>query len=241
MSIIKTMRYGGADLIEPTAIIGFPTVGLVGSILSSYICKEMKMDLVAGITSGSLPPYALISNGLPYPPIRLFGHKGSEPGGDILVVTSEVTPKPEDCYDMALKLLDVLQDMNVKRTYILEGSSQNDTPKAVVCGTDDGALEFVNGHGVSRLTDGLVRGITGVMLYEGKEMKMDILALMCPANPNMPDPRASAAALELLSKMIPGLSVGTAPLLKEADEIEARIRDEMQNAPLHDDSRNLYG
>ncbi len=241
MSKFKTIRYEDAGLCEPVAIMGLPTIGLVGSILSSYVVKEMKMGLVAGMTSDCLPPYALISDGLPYPPVRVFGRKGSESGVDLVVLTSEVTPKPEDSYDMAVSILDMLQELNVKRTFVLEGASQQDNPKTVACGTEKDTLTFVGEHGITSLSDGLVRGVTGVMLYEGRDRGMDIVALMCPANPNMPDPRASAATLTILSTLIPGLDIPTEPLTKEADAIDERIRSEMHNMPAYDGARNLYG
>lgn len=239
MSEIKVKRTGGRHLREPVAIVGFPSIGLVGSILASYISKEREMDMIAGITSESLPPYTLIQNGLPYPPIRIYGCTNKKHDTDLVVATSEVTPKPEDCHALSESILNLFNEIGVSRTYVLEGVAQFEGAEIVVCGTRDDTIEEAKSKGMRKLSDGLVRGLTGVMLYDGFERDMDVLAVMCPANPNMPDPRASAIALEQLSKLIPGIGLKTEPLLKEAEEMESRIRDELKTEN-SDEQNRLY-
>lgn len=241
MSKLMVKKYGGLTLDHPVAIVGFPTVGLVGSILSSYVSKEKKMKLIAGASSESMPPYALIQNGLPYHPIRVFGCKVEMAMNDLVVITSEITPQPDQCYGLAMGVLEILKDLGVSKTYVIEGVAQYENAKTVVCGTKKSSVRAANKHGLVTLNDGLIRGTTGVMLYEGKDMDLDILALMCPANPSMPDPRASANTLDLLSKMIPGMDLPSEPLMKEAEEMEDKIRSEMHaDVPIHG-ARNLYG
>ncbi len=239
MSEFKILKKDGVVLNNPVAIIGFPTIGLVGSILASYISKEKNMTFIAGITSPELPPYALIQNGEPFPPIRMYSSRGDD-GNDIVVVTSEITPKPELCYDLTMRLLEVLGDLGVKRIIALEGVAQYDGTGIIVCGTNKETVEASKGDDVTVLNDGLVRGITGILLYEGRENNVDILALLCPASPNMPDPRASATIIGPLTRIVPGLGVDVGPLIKEAEEMESKIHQEIQNEQ-NDDIRQIYG
>ena len=60
------------DLSKSVAIIGFPSLGLVSSIAASYMSKELKLNLIAGITSQEFPPYTIIQNSKPMPQIRMY-------------------------------------------------------------------------------------------------------------------------------------------------------------------------
>ena len=51
MSEFRVMRYSEEKLRDPIAIVGFPSVGLVGSIVSSYLTRDLKLPVVAGVSS----------------------------------------------------------------------------------------------------------------------------------------------------------------------------------------------
>lgn len=240
MSDFKVIRGEELELRSPVAIIGFPTVGLVGSILASYVTKTKKMKYLAGITSGDLPPYTLIQKGEPFPQIRIYGLR-TRKRPDIVIVTSEVALKPEACYGLTHTILEELKELGVTKIVALEGVADYPDSSYVVCGTDPETLKFAKKNGMKVLEEGLVRGMTGIMLFEGKEMGMDVLAMLCPANANMPDPRASAAVIEPLSKLVPSLKIESEPLLKEAEEMENKIRTEVQNNVVHNDNQQIYG
>ncbi|MDR3206656.1 MAG: PAC2 family protein, partial [Candidatus Methanoplasma sp.] len=124
MSEVRVMRYSDAKYENPTALVGLPSIGLVGSILSSFVIREMKMSVIAGIASPDLPPYCMIQGGIPYPPIRIYGcarNGADEPGGDLVIVTSEIAPPPEQCYALAIAILGVLSDLGVSKIICLEG------------------------------------------------------------------------------------------------------------------------
>jgi uncharacterized protein len=96
--------------------------------------------------------------------------------------------------------------------------------------------------GLHDLGEGLVRGITGVMLYEGAHSGTDVMSILCPANPALPDPRAAAKLLEPLSKIIPELKMDVDPLYKEAEEIDIRMKSQETYANRENtDLRQLYG
>ena len=91
---------------------------------------------------------------------------------------------------------------------------------------------------------GMIKGLTGVMLFEGKERGMDIVTLLCPADPKLPDPRSAAGVLDRLAKVIPELKgMDTSPLFQEAEELDRRIRAQSESdAPkaLPED-QHIYG
>lgn len=239
--MMELLRYGESTLEHPIAIMGFPTMGLVGSIVSSYICKQLKMEVLAGFGSPDLMPYALVQDGIAYPPIRICGCKRGEGVDDLLIVTSEMSPKPEICYDVVKSLISTLKDMGVKMIVCIEGVIALDENTGIMtCGSCDNIKKEAENIGLTLFKDGLVRGISGMMMYMGASYDVDILTLLCPANPDLPDPRAAASLLEPLSKIVPGLELDAEPLYKEAEAIEKNIK-EQQESQKTDMMGQLYG
>jgi predicted ATP-grasp superfamily ATP-dependent carboligase len=66
-----------------TMLCGFPDVGLVGVLASSYVVSELNLDEVAYVDSDLLPPIVVLHKGLPHSPIRIFGN------GTLLVTIAE--------------------------------------------------------------------------------------------------------------------------------------------------------
>jgi Archaeal enzymes of ATP-grasp superfamily len=240
----KIIKYVDKKYDKPIAILGFPSVGLVGSILTSFVIRELKMEIIAGIMSPDLPPYSIIHEGTPYPPVRVCGgirENKSKDYGDLIIVTSEVTPKPEHAYKFVAALMDLFKEFGITKVIALEGIPQFEENEPILaCGSSQLAKDKIDELGLKRLDDGLVRGPTGILLYEGYYSNIDVLAMLCPANPAFPDPRAAAGALGPLSKLIPELSIDLEPLYKEAEDIENKIK-EQANFDKSDDIQQLYG
>ena len=244
MSETKVIRYIDKKYDNPIAIVGFPSVGLVGSILTSFVIRELGMEVVAGMTSPGLPPYSMIQGGIPYPPVRICGctrENGDDHCGDLIMVTSEITPKPEQSYEFATALMGVFKELGIKKIIALEGIPEySEEDPILACGSSDSARSMIDSLGLKKFEDGLVRGMTGVMLYEGCCSDMDVIVMLCPANPAFPDPRSAANALAPLSKLIPELNMDLKPLFKEAEEIESKIR-EQEEYNKTQDIQQLYG
>ena len=89
-------------------------------------------------------------------------------------------------------------------------------------------------------SNGMIRGMTGILLYDGPGWGFDVVSVVCPANQSMPDPGAAVGFLKPLSKLIPGLKVNPQPLMDEADQIQKRMDEQAaENNDLL--SRQIYG
>lgn len=229
MSEIKIIKYSKDELDEAIAIVGFPTVGLVGSIVCSYLIKELKMPVLMGMTSNDMSPYCILVDGEPYPPIRVhsFCREKSECNecGDLMVVTSEISPNVEQCYKLSNEMLDMFKDYGIKKIICIEGIPRfGDNDGMYACGSTPEAREVIKSFEVEELKNGMIKGLTGVLLFEGRERDMNIVTLLCPADQKLPDPRAAVRVVEELAKVVPELkNVDTAPLVKEAEDLEKRI------------------
>lgn len=272
MSEPKIFWYDRKELDNPIAIVGFPSVGLVGSILTSFLARELRLPVIGGITLPDIQQYAFIQNGNAYPPIRI--HAGPLPkakrkkkkteaaGGettetpaeievepapkrrpkarDVVVISSEITPKPEFNYDFTVQIMDVLKELNVRDFVFVDGIPRTE-PNSDILGaySNEETKKKLEEIGVTVMNDGIIRGISGVALYMSKIDGTNTVCLIAPANPQIPDPRSAAMLLEPLKRLVPRLDADPSPLFMEGDEIENRIRAQQNQQSMV--NQNLYG
>jgi uncharacterized protein len=217
-------------------IVGFPSVGLVSSIAANFIVRTSKLERVAAITSGDFPPYTLIHEGVPSPPVRIYaGERNCDEKGEkceqLVTVAAEFMPKPEMVQPLAEKLLDYCSDKGIKTIVALEGINWQGTEEPHILGVGSTAAtrEMLKKYGVEEMKEGMVSGITGVLLYGGELRGIDVICLLGPARVDFPDARGSAKLLEIVAKMLPELKIDPEPLYKEAEEIEQQIRKAMES------------
>jgi uncharacterized protein len=67
---IRTIKK--VNLKDGTVIDGFPSMGLTNSIASTYFTHSIKNELVALLDSPALPPLAVIHDGIPNFPARIY-------------------------------------------------------------------------------------------------------------------------------------------------------------------------
>ena len=242
---VKTIRYEDMSLDDPVAVIGFPSVGLVSSIAANYMVGQLDMTPIAGLASPSMPPYCLIYKGVAYPPVRFYGRRSTtKTGRDLIVCLSEYAPKPEDCYEIVQAILSFLKYMGCHDIISLEGTARiNDTDGAVVCAVGPRASKMAKKSKLTVMEGGMVKGTTGIMLYEAPSMGMGVTTLMTPANPSLPDPGAAASFVPAISSMVRGLRLSPKPLLTEAEEIRKKMESEQEEVEKREEERasQLYG
>lgn len=233
---IDTVRYTDMCLRNPVGIVGFPSVGLVSSIAANYIVAQLDMEPVAGLGGDSMPPYCMVSDGLAYPPIRLYGRRSTtKTGRDLVVCTSEYAPKPEDCYTVATAVMGAMRDTGCSDVICLEGiprTSPEDVPVACGC--------LAEASGLRTMDSGMIKGLSGVMMYQAPARGMTVTTVLCPANPSMPDPGAAIGFIDPLKRMVRGLKVNTKELEAEDEEIRRKL-EAAQAVAANSENSSLYG
>lgn len=245
MDELTLHEYSDRRLNNAVAIVGFPSLGLISSIATSFLAKELELDLIASITSPSFPPYAVVQNGVPMPPVRFYmgtRENVEDDGGidceDIVVITSEFVPKTELFTALADVIVQWCHDNNVHTVITLDGIPQF-TPEQydiIGVGSTERARELMNTYGIESFDEGMVRGLSGMILVKAVDEDLDVITLLGSAKQEMPDPRGAAKIMEPLAKMLPELKIDTEPLYKEAEDIEKRF-----TAPVSDTNDNIYG
>ena len=241
--------YKDKELKNTVAVVGFPSIGLVSSIAANFIARELKLEMIAGISSPDFPPYALMQNGVPMPPIRIYaGNRNCDDDtglncDGLVVITSEFMPKMEQHYSIAMTILDWLVANDIRTVITLDGihpASQGDHV-LLGAGSTEAAREIMKKYEIDEFVDGMIRGTSGVMLFEGANRDIDVLTLLGSAKADMPDPRGAAKLMEPLGKMLPELKIDTEPLYTEADELEKRMTGQPNAPPQLPRDQLLYG
>ena len=197
---------------EKTVLIGFPGSGLVGSIALQYLVDQMDFEQVGAITSKYFPPVALMTKGVINPPVRIYEKD------HLAAVISDVPIHPMICYEVANGIMDWLTQFDVREIVTIAGIITNEPEKRVFgVATSSGTLQRVEEQTVI-LPMGSISGIAASILTECKTRGIPGIGLL-GETVNTPDPRSSAATIEVLNKIY-NLNLDVKPLLEQAVEIE---------------------
>lgn len=227
---IQIIEYKDMDLSHAMLIEAFPTVGLVSSIAGHFIIDTLKLEEIGAIVSRHFMPVAVIHKGSPSPPVRIYaGNKVCGPDGSceqIVVIISEFMPSVEVIKPLGDAILAWAQKKKCSFIVSLEGTHAPDTKTPMTHGvaTTTKMKKTLHTYGINETQEGMITGITGILLYQGALLNRDVLCLLAEAHSSYPDSRAAALLVETLDKMLPGIKIDAEPLYKEAKDIEQKIR-----------------
>ncbi len=217
------------DLRDGIVIDGFPSVGLVSSIVANYIIESLDLEQIAIVDSPYFPSVALVRNGVPLSPVRIYGGKVND-NMKIAVFVSEFQIPTSLLKSMGNLMLDWADEQRISTVITPEGIIQEereDVNVYAVTSTDYAKKKIPKG--VLEFGEGVITGVTGVLLTEGRKRDTDVIALLAEAHPNYPDARAAAKIVEVLNEIMQGVKIDPKPLYEEAEKIEknlAQIREQ---------------
>jgi len=114
---IKEKNVKGAYIID-----GFPSIGLVGSIVSNYLVSFLNLEQIAIVDSMYFPSISLIRDGTPMSPARVYaGQLGKHGEEKIVVFVSVFQPSPEILKSLAITITDWAVDHRCKVIISPEG------------------------------------------------------------------------------------------------------------------------
>ena len=231
-------EYIERDMSDSLTMVGFPSVGMVGSIAGSFLVNSMDLELTAALMSDNYPPIAVVRNKAPRPPVRIYsGKRVCEPGGlcsQIGVITSEMPISGPPVHITARAILDWCQKKGCSKIVTVEGINVAEAPEddsVFAVASNSRMLDLVTKHGVKTLDNGMVGGLSGVLLYLGAMTNQNVLCLMGEvAVDKLPDARAAAHIVEVLGHLLPELKLDPKPLLEDARKLEEALKNEIQQA-----------
>ena len=219
------------DLRNALVLVGAPGVGLVGAIAAEYVVTKLAMPLVGGLYSPHLQAHAPIRDGVAVPPFRIHALETRKrfPGAweRLVVVRTESTPPAAHAASIARSLAEWMRDNGCRRMVVADGVVvEHEAWDDLVWGaaSDARGVEFLQKHGVGLVEQGTVGGFSGLLLNAGASAGVESICLLAEAAPGYPDAKAAARVVEVVDAMLPGIVIGTQPLVQEAEAAEAAVR-----------------
>ena len=224
---------------DSTAVlIGFPGSGLVGTIALQYMVDQLEFEQIGTMTSKFFPPLAMMNRGVINDPVRIYIKN------DIAAIVADIPIHPMICYETARDIIDWLAPFRPKEVLTIAGIITNEPEKRVFgVATTPEALVRIQDHTLL-LPIGSISGIASSLLTECKARGIPAYGLL-GETVNAPDPRSSAATIEVLNKMY-SLGLDMQPLIDQAVEIEQsmqKISEEVQQSSEQSPKKDLimYG
>ena len=235
MEEIEIHEYEVVDLTNSFVICGFPTIGLVGSIASRFIVHNLRLRLIATFLSDYFPPVTIISNASPLPPVRIYaGDKKCGPDGkceQLVVILSEFSPPLNMLRPLANKMIEWCKENNCEMLLCMEGfNSERENSNLLGIGSTEKANKMLQKYNIEIMEEGMVSGLSGILLYEGKRRNFDVACLLAGVHSAYPDAKAAGKILEIVNKMLPEIDIDPGPLYREAEEIERQIKEQIKKA-----------
>ncbi|MGD8505066.1 MAG: proteasome assembly chaperone family protein [Candidatus Bathyarchaeota archaeon] len=205
---------------------GLPDVGLVGLIATSHMISELKLTELAHVDSDRLPPIVVLHDGLPYPPIRIFGNTN-------FVASLSETAIPADVVQpFARKLVEWAQSKNVKLMVAMGGlpvQNRQDIkePRVFGAASNNSLLNLLSEKNIGILKSGYMVGPYALLMRYCAEKNVPAIALMAESFYKYPDPEAAAVTIREFSK-VSGLKIDLSKLKDKGEEIRLRARDVMK-------------
>jgi uncharacterized protein len=234
---VKRVDVEGAIVID-----GFPSVGLVSSIVANYLIDTLEMEQIGIVESPAFPTVSLVRGGEPQHPVRIYA--GSPPpartgrvADKIVAFVSEFHPAPTIIHPLATAILDWAQEQRCgllvsPEGLVVEGPAA-DAPrgrgprlqdvKVYGVASTRKARELYIEPNVNPFTEGVITGIAGVLLNEGRRRGFDVLTFLAEAQADYPDARAAAKVIETINRILLRTPLDPVPLYHEAERIEQQL------------------
>ena len=215
-------------------VIGFPTHGLVGSVAASYLVHTLDMSPIAYMVSEEFPPTVVMEEGLVSAPVRFYASKtvcGPDRKCDQLVVTiSDIQPPLPLLNELGRTLLDWAEAKGIQLVVAVEGQPIERDIRGdarIVAMANRAAAPLLERYSLPAAS-GVVTGFAGGLLLPAIARPTPVLCLIAQAHKDYPDARAAAKIIETINPLVPLLLLNTRPLREKARQIEAQVRQNLE-------------
>ncbi len=256
MVSVKIEEWEMLDCKDAVIIDGFPSVGAVSTIVASYIIDALGLKQVGVVESELVPPVAIIKEGQPLSPIRIYAsptQNGEDPQAterNVVVFISEFPLLAEMVRPMSEAMIKWGLSRGCSLLISPEGvGDQNGTPEngerdieAFGVASTSRARELMKETDCKGFRYGTITGVTGVLLGLGRQHSFDVIAMLAESREDMPDARAAAKLIECINPLLSKVNIVPGPLLEEASRIENSIPKVMtMGQVVEEDEVPLYG
>lgn len=232
MATVEVRTLKQVDLKGGTIVAAFPSVGLVSTISATFLIQSLPVDQVCALESEDFPSVSMIYARKPKFPARVYADAGHK----LAIFVCEM-PLPNRIHrPVAYALMDWAKAQGIRRIISLEGfplegeGPMEGDPKVWGVGSTDLARKELDTHKVSQLESGMIAGVAGVLLNEGRWRNVDVIALLAEARPDLPDAHAAVSLVHALDELLEDVTVDLRPLQQQARQLEELLTKLKQQA-----------
>ena len=249
---VKIVDFEDMDLKDATVIAGFPSIGLVSTIAANYLIDALNLRQIGALNSSHFPALSVVHTGEPLSPVRIYAGVQSS-GEKIVVFVSEFKPKPHLINSISNAIMKWVTEKECKTLIspegmVVEGKNANaeETSGAYAIGSTVDVRKTLAMKNIAQFKNGIIAGVSGVLLNIGKQSDFDVISILTEAHPNYPDAKAAAAAINVIA-LITDIEINVAPLYEESERIEKQLQKfHKQAKPMvsttgHVPQPNMYG
>jgi uncharacterized protein len=218
------------DVKDAVVLEGSPELGLIGNILGWLLVEELKMKQIGHIDSKEFPPLAVLYKGIAIHPFRIYSTDG------IVLFLSDFIVPPTVSYDMSNAIVDWMERNNSKEFITFNSMVVMEKSDSVAgAANSEDSLKRLGDIELPILPFGNINGLSGSLLTKTASKNIPGTCLFAEVLNQYPDPRAAASLVNVLNKML-DIEVNAEPLLKEAEEIEERLKELAKRVPSEPES-----
>jgi uncharacterized protein len=220
-------------------LLGFPGVGLVGSIVATYIARSEDFELVGYVLGKEFAPLAAIHDFTPLPPVRIYYSKKH----NTLLFLSEIVIPLSSSSEFAEEIIKLAKRIKASEIMVLGGLTRKSAnAKGIyVVGCDRKRMKEIIDEGLAKsIKEGATTGVAGIVLGLSTMHNLSSLALLAEADPDFADP---SAALNLLRcfKKISGMEIDESDLMREVKRKKKTEREVLRTTSFQKPLGPMYG
>jgi uncharacterized protein (TIGR00162 family) len=218
-------------------ICGFPGSGYVGKLAIDHVINELESIHLADIYSTSFPPQVVIKNTGTVELMKNILYYVKNTGGkhDFLFLTGDAQPVSSKVeYLLGEEIIKIAKNFDLSQIITLGAYITGmfvETPRIFGVATDDDGLKLLTSFDISKIDNGSISGMNGILLGIGKVNNVKGLSLLGETSGYVIDANASKYILKKLLAIV-GLDINMDDLDKKAKDtivliksIEQRIGD----------------
>jgi len=212
---------------NPTIIIGFPSIGLVGTIVTKFLIDHLETEVIGCLYSDNITPLVAIHKGKVVDPITIYYNKKY----NVIIIQALMDVSGNEM-EIAKNIVDLNKQLEAKEVIVIEGMpTQEDKVDVYFYSTKSKVVAKTQ-----PLKEGIVMGVTAAMLLKSEQLPLTTLFVQ--AHQNMPDSEAGAKVVELLKDYL-GLDVDVKPLLENAKKFETNLKSVLKKSIEQANKANL--
>lgn len=204
---------------EATIIQGFPSIGLVSTIATKFLIDHLKVEPIGHFESEHLVPLTAIHNSKVVEPISIYYNKQY----NIIIIQSLADVKGIE-WSLANSIIKMAKEIKAKEIITIEGTPTHAETISVYYHTNRKRKLKID-----PIQEGIIMGVTAALMLKSK---VPMLSLFAETHSQLPDSESAANVIKVLDDYLK-MKVDFKPLLKQAKEFEAKLKEYMAKAQPH--------